>query len=66
MRGNRNNLNGVVGIGGGGGRIIGGGNDLNRCPNKRVLDGVKIVRDVDDYDDDDMLDERGRPPWRAM
>lgn len=66
MRGNRNNLNGVVGIGGGGGRIIGGGNDLNRCPNKRVLDGVKIVRDVDDYDEDDMLDERGRPPWRAM
>jgi len=65
MRGNSNN---GVGIGGGGRRMIGGGNDidLNRSPNERVLDGVKIVRDVDDYDEDDMLDENGRPPWRAM
>ena len=52
----------------GGRRMVGGGNDidLNHGPNMRVMDGVKIVRDVDDYDDDDMLDERGRPPWRAM
>ncbi len=52
----------------GGRGMIGGGNDidLNRGPERRVMDGVKIVRDVDDYDDDDMLDERGRPPWRAM
>ncbi len=51
-----------------GNKSIGGGNDidLNRGPDKRVMDGVTIVRDVDDYDDDDMLDERGRPPWRAM
>ena len=64
MRGN--NSNGVVDSGR---RVIGGENDidLNRGPTKRLLDGVKIVRDVDDYDDgDDMLDERGRPPWRAM
>mmetsp|Transcript_15890 Transcript_15890/g.24542 ORF Transcript_15890/g.24542 Transcript_15890/m.24542 type:complete len:652 (+) Transcript_15890:80-2035(+) len=64
MRGNSNNHNGI----GGGRSMIGGGNDveLNRGPTRRVMDGVKIVRDVDDYDEDDMLDERGRPPWRAM
>jgi len=68
MRGNSTYPNGVGTGGGGGRRMIGGGNDvdLNRSPNKRVLDGVKIVRDFDDYDDDDMLDENGRPPWRAM
>ena len=64
MRGNSNSHGSI----GGGRSLLGGGNDidLNRGPTRRVMDGVKIVRDVDDYDEDDMLDERGRPPWRAM
>ncbi|KAL7496610.1 hypothetical protein ACHAWT_009286 [Skeletonema menzelii] len=64
MRGNSSSHGGI----GGGRSLIGGGNDidLNRGPTRRVMDGVKIVRDVDDYDEDDMLDEHGRPPWRAM
>lgn len=73
MRGNiggSGNVNGSVGgVVGSSRRMIGGGNDidLNRGPTKRVMDGVKIVRDFDDYDDEDsMYDEHGRPPWKAM
>ena len=71
MRGNiGGNVNGSVGgVGSSSRRMIGGGNDidLNRGPTKRVMDGVKIVRDFDDYDDEDsMYDEHGRPPWKAM
>lgn len=72
MRGNiggSGNVNGSVGGVSSSRRMIGGGNDidLNRGPTKRVMDGVKIVRDFDDYDDEDsMYDGHGRPPWKAM